>query len=338
MKKIITLLFFFIAVVIKAQTLTQAFNEPVPGDEDLVVRLDTSLINPLQTLTLTGQNVNWNFSLLRTGSDPVSSLYTSSLAVSSASDYPGCNLVQDDNGSYTYLKSVSTPTTRTELLGLTLQGSVVTLTNSAIIANYPIAYGTTFSDNASGTAVFTGSTLPVSGKMSYTADGTGTLTLADGFIYKNVLRIKSVQTFTATYLFLPVVNVTRTSYDFYDASLKFPVLSITYQNFNVFGQANSSGTYVGNANSFTGIKNNGTALSQFSVKPNPSEGVFTLSANWDEACIIRITDAYGRLIQSKQLASNFGSEDIDLSAYASGLYFIQIEAGAKSAQYKLLKN
>ncbi len=76
--------------------------------------------------------MNWDFSLLKTASDPVLSVFTSTVAVPSATDYPGCTLVQDDNGSYTYIKSVSTPTTRTELLGLTLQGSVVNLTNSAI--------------------------------------------------------------------------------------------------------------------------------------------------------------------------------------------------------------
>ena len=338
MKLLFTLfLFLFCSLTASSQTLTQLFNEPIQGDEQRSVRLDTSLMSPITTLSISGQNVNWDFSLLKTASDPILSVFTSTVAVPSATDYPGCTLVQDDNGSYTYIKSVSTPTTRTELLGLTLQGSVVNLTNSAIAAVYPISFASTFSDNVGGTAVFTGSTLPLSGRVSYTADGTGTLTLADGFVYKNVLRVKSVQTFTATYLFLPVVNVRRISYDYYDASLKFPVLTINYQTFDFLGQGTTAASYRGNSLSFTGISKE-TKSSQAAISPNPSTGKFLIGCNPNSAGNIVVTDVAGKIVLQKQYESGTGVTEIDLSAVATGMYILHLNSGTEHTSAKLFKN
>ena len=338
MKLLYTLfLFLLFSVTASAQTLTQLFNEPIQGDEQRTVRLDTSLMSPITTLSISGQNVNWDFSLLKTASDPSLSVFASTVAVPSATAYAGCTLVQDDNGSYTYIKSVSTPTTRTELLGLTLQGSVVNLTNSAIAAVYPISFASTFSDNVGGTAVFTGSTLPLSGRVSYTADGTGTLTLADGFVYNNVLRVKSVQTFTATYLFLPIINVKRVSYDFYDASLKFPVLTINYQTFDFLGQGTTAGSYRGNSLSFTGISKE-TGPSQLTISPNPSTGKFQIGCNPSTAGNILVTDAAGKIVLEKNYQSGSVSTEIDLSTVANGMYFLHINSGTEHTTAKLLKN
>lgn len=338
MKLLYTLfLFLLFSLPASSQTLTQAFNEPIQGDEQRTVRLDTSLISPITTLSITGQNVNWDFSLLKTASDPLLSVFAPTVAIPSATAYAGCTLVQDDNGSYTYIKSVSTPTTRTELLGLTLQGSIVNLTNPAIAAVYPISFASTFSDNVGGTAVFTGSTLPLSGRVSYTADGTGTLTLADGFVYKNVLRVKSVQTFTATYLFLPIINVKRVSYDFYDASLKFPVLTISYQTFEFLGQGSTAASYRGNSLSFTGISKE-TTNSPLTIRPNPSAGKFQIDCNPNYAGSIVVTDVTGKIVLQKEYESVAGITEIDLSAVASGLYILHVNSRTGHTIAKLFKN
>ncbi len=338
MKLLLTLSLFLLGILTAgSQTLTQVFNEPIQGDEQRSVRLDTSLISPITTLSISGQNVNWDFSLLKTASDPVLSVFTSTVAVPSATDYPGCTLVQDDNGSYTYIKSVSTPTTRTELLGLTLQGSVVNLTNSAIAAVYPMSFASTFSDNVGGSAVFTGSTLPLSGKVSYTADATGTLTLADGFVYNNILRVKSVQTFTATYLFLPIVNVKRVSYDFYDASLKFPVLTINYQTFDFLGQGTTAASYRGNSLSFTGISKESKS-SQAAISPNPSTGKFQIGCKPNSAGTILVTDVAGKVVLQKDYEAGTGITEIDLSAVATGMYILQVTSGTEHTSAKLFKN
>lgn len=327
----------FLSFTAGSQTLTQLFNEPIQGDEQRTVRLDTGQMSPITTLSITGQNVNWDFSLIKTSSDPLISIYSSTVAVPSASAYAGCTLVQDDNGSYTYIKSVSTPTTRTELLGLTLQGAVVNLTNSAIAAVYPISFASTFSDNVGGTAVYTGSTLPLSGRVSYTADGTGTLTLADGFVYNNVIRVKSVQTFTATYFFVPIVTVKRTSYDFYDATLKFPVLTINYQTFDFLGQANTAASYRGNALSFTGIKKESNPFHAV-LSPNPSSGKFQFSCTTGAAGAFKVMDIAGKIILQKTFESGSTAIEIDLSNTENGLYFLQIDSETEHSSYRLLKN
>lgn len=332
------IIILFAASTITAQTLTQAFNEPKPGDIQSLVRLDTSLMVPAETLSLVGQNVNWDFSLLKTASDPVVVNFLDTLSVPGATAYTGCNLVQDDYGSYTYLRSVTTPTTRTEVLGLELQGAVVTLTNVGIAAVYPISFGSTYSDNLAGNAVFTGSTLPVTGKISYTADGTGTLTLGDGFVYPNVIRVKSVQTFTATYFFIPVVNVNRTNYDFYSTTSKFPVLSISYQSFSMLGTPSVSASYRGNSNSFTGLTDIASRKTELRSFPNPANGHFEIHGAFGAKTIkVELLDPTGKIVSEQNFEKANDSIVLNLQDIPNGIYFVRLYSEDIRYTTKLIK-
>ena len=336
MKSILLALSLLLCNVVLSQTLTQTFNEPKVGDIQSIVRLDTTGYLTAVPIATTGANTKWDFSKLKTASNNITSTFVGTVAVASASAYTGCNIVQDNNGSYTFLKSVTTPTTRTEVLGITLPIASVNFTNSAIAAVYPISLGSTSTDNAAGTAVITGSTFPASGKMTFTADGTGTLTLAD-VTYTNVIRVKSVLSFSITTPIIPITigSVQQTNYDYYDATHKFPVLSISYQSISYLGGSPSvTASYVGNALSFTGVKEMSATNSIISVFPNPASDLFTISVAESNGFELRVYNSLGALI-TKQTVN--GSEtSIETNNWSSGLYDVEIITGQQKISKKLM--
>ena len=321
MKKIFTMFLFFASVSAWAQTLTltQSFNEPAAGDVEKTVALDSSGYAVQVPINITGPNSNWNFDKLKTASNPALSTILTPSAVPAASAYPSCNLVQDDGGFYTFLKSVATPTTRTELLGFNIAVGTVSLSNTAITALYPISAGSTFSDAASGSITFSGTTYPITGKVSYTADGTGTLTLANGFIFKNVIRLKSTQNFTATLLGFPLAELRSISYTYYDMSQKFPILSIDYQAFGFIGSASVTASYRGSSSAFTGIPSQTDRTENLQVYPNPTEELLTLNLPETGSPVkLRMFDASGKLVKEEVLSG--GINTLDMSALPAGIY------------------
>lgn len=331
MKSTLLAIALFGGLLSSAQTLTQSFNEPKIGDVQKMVRLDTSEYLVKVPVDSTGLNFHWNFSKLHTSSDPIVTNFVDTSAVPASTAYPLCNIVQDDGGFYTFLKSVTTPTTRTEVLGLSLPFGTTTFTNSGIAAVYPISAGSSFTDNIAGTAVLTGSTFPLSGKISYTADGTGTLTLADGFTYTNVLRVKTTLSITATLFIIPVGTIVQTSYDYYAPTEKFPVLSIGYQSFSTFGGSPSvTATYAGNSRSFTGIQELTNNNSDLHIYPNPAtDQVFlTTTLGLSNSARLSVFSVTGALVQDTNVEGNGAFSVSHLSA---GLY--QVVVTDKNQRY-----
>lgn len=336
MKKIVTIVLLLVSAATWAQTLTQTFNEPQVGDKESTVALDTSGYQTKLPINITGPNSNWVFDKLKTASNPALSAYVTPSAVPAASAYPTANLVQDDGGFYTFLKSVTTPTTRTEILGFNLPVGTVSLSNTAISAVYPISAGSTFSDNASGSLTFSGTTYPITGKISYTADGTGTLTLADGFIYKNVIRLKTTQNFTATLFGFPLAELRSISYAYYDMSTKFPILSIDYQAFGLTGSASLTASYRGNSTAFTGIGNETGLRKNLELYPNPAGNTvnLTIPESADNARL-RLFDGNGRLLKEERVSA--GTFVLDISDFPAGIYQLVLNGNAVNGTAKLIK-
>jgi hypothetical protein len=337
MKKILLSFNLFFCATVFSQTLTQSFNEPKVGDVQSLVRLDTTGYLTAVPVATTGANTHWDFSKMKTASNNITSTFVATAAVPSASAYTGCNMVQDNNGSYTFLKSVTTPTTRTEVLGITLPIASINFTNSAIAAVYPISLGSSSTDNAAGTAVITGSTFPASGKMTFTADGTGTLTLADGLVYSNVIRVKTVLSFSITTPLFPITigSVQQTNYDYYDTSEKFPVLSISYQSISYLGGSPTvSATYAGNAKSFTGVKENVQLESSVSVFPNPATNYVSVSTTAVNGFEISVYNCLGALI-SKQTATGTQTT-LDTFTWPAGIYDIILSNGNEKMSKKVV--
>lgn len=71
------------------------------------------------------------------------------------------------------------------------------------------------------------------------------------------------------------------------------------------------------------------------VYPNPSSGIFTISADGNELGMYTVTDMSGRVISEGQ--TDRGIAELDLSAEMSGVYILKIVQGNKIQTEKLIK-
>lgn len=183
--------------LLNAQTLTQAYHEPVITEVDRNYKLDTTAYTTGLPLAITGTNVVWDFSLL-TGMFPVinDTIITPTAAVSGTA-YPSATYCQKRNDIFTFYKSESNPS-QTELVGVYSPTLSFTFTNTAIIATYPVAYGYSKTDGVSGSFKFGTNTGACNGSITVVADGMGTVKFPFGATFNNVLRLKSVQELTVS--------------------------------------------------------------------------------------------------------------------------------------------
>jgi hypothetical protein len=323
-----------------SQTLTQSFNEPKPGDLETNYVLDTSSYSNGLPLQVTGTNAVWNFKDLK-GLDPVfDNYYLSASSVATSSNYTGCTFVQESANVYTYFKSVSSPTTQTELLGLSSSSLSLLFSNTAIVAKYPITFGSTITDNLSGT--FTGSLSGTcAGSLVTSADGFGTLNLPNGVVFTNVLRVKSVQTVSLTSLFTQVATIKQNLYNFYHSSQKFPILSINYSTFTsiISPVPSISGGVTGSLNYFaTGMEEQNQGIEGFNVYPNPAKNHILLSFKTPLAGkqSVELYSLLGQKIRVYTIENPSGELGMDVSGLPSGIYLIKLIHNSASFSQKLI--
>lgn len=316
-------------------SLTQSFNEPKPGDVETTYRMDTSAYTSGLPNSVSGNNVVWNFTNLKGMEPAFTSNYLSAASVTSAASYTNCNLVQESGGAYTYFKSATTPTTQTELLGINVYSLAATFTNTGIIAKYPINFGSTSSDNLSGTFTSTVSGT-CSGTINTTADGAGTLNLPGNITLTNVLRVKSSQTVVLTATFVPVATLKQTLYNYYHASQKFPVLSVSYDYLTSIFISNPTvnGSVMGSTNYFV-VGINEITLESNAVKlyPNPSQGELNIDLqNGLNLLQCKIYNQLGELVLLSK-----AEHRVNISNLNAGLYSIEVLTDKGVLRKKIVK-
>jgi hypothetical protein len=76
------------------------------------------------------------------------------------------------------------------------------------------------------------------------------------------------------------------------------------------------------------------------VYPNPSKNIFNIDLSkansQSEALEVQLYSTYGNLILKRRLINPL--EQIDLSNYADGLYYLRLSLGEKVSVEKLIKN
>ncbi|MFD1552824.1 hypothetical protein DNU06_08325 [Putridiphycobacter roseus] len=75
---------------------------------------------------------------------------------------------------------------------------------------------------------------------------------------------------------------------------------------------------------------------EFSIYPNPSNGNYNYSYHGDEAIKISISDANGKVIYTQQLSGTEAGA-IDISNYANGVYFVEIQSDLNKSIKKIIK-
>ena len=74
-------------------------------------------------------------------------------------------------------------------------------------------------------------------------------------------------------------------------------------------------------------------LSNISVYPNPSSGVFSVSVPGSKAYALEVTDLTGKVIKAETVK---GKAHLDLSTNAKGVYLLKITSEGNTAIQKLI--
>lgn len=344
MKKILLCVFAFVSIQIKSQSLilTQSFNEPVIGDTNYTYAVDTSAYTAGLPINVTGGYTTWDFTRLGVlSTTAIPSAYVSPSVVPNSANYPGCTMAQKQGTSYTFFKSATTPTTQTEVLGLNTSTISFNFTNTAVAYKYPMSYGSSFSDNLSGSFTFSVNGT-CTGSVSSNVDGFGNLFLPNGAMFLNALRAKSVQSLSLSASLvsgLPASQVgtlKQTTYSYFHASQKFPVLTIDYTKVSLITSSTPTIFTVVSTNSksfIVGTKENALNEADYDIFPNPSSGLINITSSIDnKPKKIEIYSALSELIyQSAEI------ENINISALAEGIYFLKITGDQGSVIKKIIK-
>lgn len=344
--------FYFLIIIgttLKSQNLilTQSFNQPAVGDTNLVYSMDTLGFSSGMPIGLTGNNLTWDFTNLNAKSNILETTYISPITVTNSASFSGCNMVEKQGGLYTFLKSTITPTSQTELLGLTSSTLSFNFTNSAIAAKYPMAFGTSISDNFSGTFAFSLNGT-CSGTLTSNADGYGTIKLPNNLTLTNVLRVKSIQTLNLSASLITglpptqVGTIKQTYYNYFHASQKFPILSINYTRISLITSQTPTITALitGNKRSIiVGLTNNFIDESNIYIYPNPTNGLLNINT---KNCIIKINsifiyDMTGKIIKQLDFENRLDVIDtINLKDLNPGIYFLKLKFGEKMLSKKIV--
>jgi hypothetical protein len=81
-------------------------------------------------------------------------------------------------------------------------------------------------------------------------------------------------------------------------------------------------------------------LSAFQLQPNPTSGILNLNIAFEQAfeTNIQVLDAYGRLLQeSNNAATDLVQQQLDMSNYPAGLYFVRLSANGQTATKRVVK-
>ncbi|MES2763104.1 MAG: T9SS type A sorting domain-containing protein [Bacteroidota bacterium] len=324
---------FAFAVSVSAQvSLTKAFNQPVMGNTNPKQVYDSSGV----ISNTSGINQVWDFSNLILSSNIEVSNYISVASAPGGSSYTGSNLVEASGQTYFYMKYSPT---KYEIVGIHNPDFKLNFSSGSLATKFiwPVAYGYSKTDAFSGTANANNMNGNVSGNIYVNAPGTGTLILPGGATYTGVLQVKVRLNATASFLFgLASANLTALDYTYYDASNKFPLLTVSYLKVTGDYTANEASIKVNTA--IVGI-NDLNFDSSFNVFPNPAKNEFNvkLSNLQNAVCNIEIINSIGQTTKIISLGSAADiAENISISDLAPGIYVVKTSVGDKISSRKLI--
>lgn len=320
MKKLYIILFAFLFLQNKAQhTLTASFN-PVFGDIESYIEIDTTGLS----LGSSGVSQTWNYTGISTGTNtPFSYTYIPMSSVINYSLYPtGTIAMRYGVGGYD--KVYNNTSSQIEFLGFAqpTASNCQVYTDPAIFYSLPFTYGSSSSDTYSYTS-WTGTYV---GTITTTGDGTGTLQLPSG-TFSNIFKL--------TIIYNQPGSFNSVENRFYSALSKFPLLTISsYTVGSTVYKGGMINTLVAN-----GIKNSNENNTFFAF-PNPvtNGDLFLKSGNEGHLKEVEITNILGQVIlyHSTYDINTSGIKKIDVSSLQKGVYFLNIKGSDGSITKKII--
>jgi hypothetical protein len=316
-----------------AQSITQSFNEPSVGDVDKNFRLDTSAYTTGLPNNVTGSNAVWDFTKLFGIFPMVIDSFITPAAAVGYTGYPSATFAQHRDIVYSFFKSTASPS-QTELLGAWSSSLVITFTNSAIVATYPVSYGYNMTDPVSGTFKYNNQNGACNGSITVMADATGTLMFPGGVTFTNVLRLRSIEQLTMSAGIFPVGNIDQFIYSYYVPGKKFPVLTVQYQKYGFLaGQPTITAQAYGTFSFFpVAAINEQTHNGAFGSYPNPVADKLILSVPAGEVLFGTVLyDAHGVVVR------RFEDEHVDVAGLSPGVYVVEMKTSNRIWRQKILK-
>ncbi|PHR30415.1 MAG: hypothetical protein COA38_10205 [Fluviicola sp.] len=218
---------------------------------------------------------------------------------------------------------------------------LATLTDLSDDCEVAMPTAPTATDNCAGAITgTTTTTFPITSSTTITwtyDDGNGNTITQDQIVTINGLDV-------TTTLVEPTItaNATGVTYQWIDCSDNSAIAGETAQDFEamvtgdyavIITDGNCSDTSACVNVEVGGIEN--LVDLGMTVSPNPSAGIFNVSFDNTVSGIVTIVDANGRLIQSQELNNN--SLLVDLTAYQSGLYFMQVATENGVSRERIVK-
>lgn len=343
MKKLyFTLLSLFAGITISnAQLLLQSNHAPALGDKFRTTDCSTLGVSPGSG----GSGNSWNFSSVAINTT-VTDYTVVSVPSSSAASYPSASVAVQTGTTSNYSFYSSSSNSLLYWGGNIVVGTyniVLTFTSASVYAKYPMSFNTTTTSIVGGNLDALGNSGTFTGTCNTTADGTGTLTLP-ARTFNNVMRVVTTTTLNFT---VPAVagagSVIITNYEFFSAESKSPLFSVVNSNINITSPIpTSQSDNVVTINSdyqYVGIAENSKEVTDLNLFPNPANGNFNLvfvNENASEVTI-EISNSIGQTVKKENLSNTKGvvSHSVDITNLKPGIYFVKVNAGAKSSIKKL---
>ncbi len=326
MKKIyLTAISIMFLASVNAQFTITATNNPVAGDKNEYYLIDTTGVG----IGTNGAGQLWNYTSLNVSTP---TLTTESYVTPSSTPYGGsfpsatiASSVSTTPGDYNYFNYSASSA---NLLGSSSGTNIINFSNPATLYTIPFSFGSSSADTFSSTSTFSGITVDITGTITATGVGTGTLNLPSGLSFNNVLKVKIVQDVVINFGGFGSQTTTSTSYSWLNAMSKFPLLTVT-NDISSDGVTTSYDKNVQiNKISYVGVTEKELNKLQFTLYPNPttSNTIINFDSPISENVTATIVNALGENVKTISLNVEVGSnsKEIDLSGFTSGLYFVKL--------------
>ncbi|MCK4288913.1 MAG: T9SS type A sorting domain-containing protein [Bacteroidales bacterium] len=335
MKKALFIAIVFISPYISVgQIVLDQTDLPQIGDVQNMLQVDSAQGVGLSP-GASGENVIWNFSSLITGNSEDTTYYENPSVTLYGSSFPTSNIAskrwdsQENCYQYDYFIKGSSG-----MKWLGFGACWNTPPEIFISGNFLLFPLLTYSNsvNHSGRAVFD-SISPNTYNVIYfthisTADAWGTITTPSGTA--QTIRIYSTETaYDSSYVSgVGTQNNVTTGYYYkwYEKDLGWPVLEIGK---GIFSNVDDNIQYAEYAASLvSGINSIAYSDNSLSIYPNPNNGVFSIALqNTVAKSEVEIYNVHGEKVYAISNVKRITSNEIDLSKFPKGIYFVKIYDG-----------
>ncbi|HQQ94794.1 MAG TPA: T9SS type A sorting domain-containing protein [Bacteroidia bacterium] len=302
--------------------LTKAANEPVSGDVRNAASFDSVAAVPKST----GLNKSWNLSSFANSTWTETTTYTTLASAPNYTQFTGATLAaMRGTNNYEFYKSSNNNWEYVGDMNPANNSTMNLSSNSAVFYVWPVSFGNTNSDLASGTMTDNATVFTMTGQVSYTASGTGTVTLPGGAVYNNCLQV--MQSVSVAMTSGTVVNVmTQISYQYFAAGKKFPIAEIQYSKQSGPSGVTNDFFATFDVGAITAGLTENSYTSGVRAYPVPSTGRLDLELPGNkQADQVEVYDLNAQLIMSLEKQNS-----MDLSGLSTGVYMLVVKSGASN--------